>query len=162
MTRFTALLDGYVQQAEPGSLAGRFAEAPLSAECKPEGQVTHWLFALGDTLAINALRALAVLTSHPIVNTFNHRDREQHEFADRFAPEAWISGDAAGDWSFNRFSHGPQGCPGATLALLAGRAMIATLLRDRGVRLTDPQIDPSRPMPQMLDFFSLQFELPPR
>ncbi len=226
--RFTALVDGYVRQAEPGSLAGLFADAPLSAECNPAGQVTHWLFALGDTLAINALRALAELISHPaeleqvrreldeadgldpqalaslvrleaslqeamrlwpttpmlsralvsdvdwdgntvpagtqvlIVNTFNHRDRERHEFADRFEPQAWISGDAAGDWAFNHFSHGPQGCPGASLALLVGKAMLATLLRGRDVRLTDPQIDPGRPMPQMLDFFSLKFELPPR
>ena len=28
-------------------------------------QVTHWLFAMGDTLAINTLRALAATASHP-------------------------------------------------------------------------------------------------
>ena len=68
-----------------------------------------------------------------IVNSFNHRDRTRHEFADRFAPEAWINGGAADDWSFNHFSHGPQGCPGVALSLLVGRTMLATVLRERTV-----------------------------
>jgi cytochrome P450 len=204
------------------------AEAPQTPETKPAGQVTHWLFALGDTLAINALRCLAVLVSHGaelervrdelqhadlssagdvaglkrleaclneamrlwpttamlsretvreveldgakvpsgtqllIVNTFNHRDRAEHEFADRFAPEAWLDGDAAADWSFNHFSHGPQGCPGAGLALFVGQAMLANLLAQREVRLIEPKLDPGRPMPHMLDFFGLRFGLSPR
>ena len=136
------------------------------------------MFATGDTLAINAFRALAALASHPnqraraiaelgeadgldgervvglaylegcleeamrlwptttmlsretladtewggptvpagtqvlIPNTFLHRDRDRHAWADEFAPHRWVSGEAAGDWSFNHFSRGPQGCPG--------------------------------------------------
>lgn len=225
---YTAKLERYVEAAEPGSLVALLAEAPQTPETKPAGQVTHWLFALGDTLAINALRCLAVVVSHAaelervrdeleradlgsaddvaglkrleaclneamrlwpttamlsretvrdveldgakvpsgtqllIVNIFNHRDRAEHEFADRFAPEAWLDGDAADDWSFNHFSHGPQGCPGAGLALFVGQAMLANLLAQREVRLIEPKLDPGRPMPHMLDFFGLRFGLSPR
>ena len=49
-----------------GSLVSLFAEAPADAETKPVGQIPHWLFATGDTLAINAFRALgAARQSHP-------------------------------------------------------------------------------------------------
>jgi cytochrome P450 len=209
-----AALNRYVQAAEPGSLASLFADAPQSERTKPTGQVIHWLFALGDTLAINAFRCLALLAAHPdartraleqpaymeaclqeamrlwpttpmlsreatravewdgvelpsgtqllIVNSFNHRDREAHEYADRFEPDAWLTGDAGADWSFNHFSHGPQGCPGTGLALSVGRAMLAEALGTRDVRATGPALDPSRSMPRSLDYFSLKFELTPR
>ena len=214
-----------MRRAEPESLVGLFAEAPVTASTKPERQVTHWLFALGDTLAINALRCLALLASHDqraqvleevamliwhrapvrparaargvpaggdasvadhpdalargrpgrrvgrrhggrgtqilIVNSFNHRDRDAVEFADQFAPEQWISGAAADDWSFNHFSHGPQGCPGAGLALLVGKAILATVLRDREPKLISPTLDSAKPLPHSLDYFSLRFELAP-
>jgi cytochrome P450 len=205
----------YVDGAEPGSLVGLFAEAPQTDATRPAGQVTHWLFALGDTLAINALRCLALLATHDeqrarvlaeleagperldaclheamrlwpttpmlsretvrevdwegatvpagtqllIVNTFNHRDRDELEFADRFEPDAWLTGSAAEDWQFNHFSHGPQGCPGTALALLVGREMLAKVLRSRAVRLLEPKLDPAKPLPAMLDYFALRFEL---
>jgi cytochrome P450 len=94
-----------------------------------------------------------------ISNTFNHRDPERHEFADRFAPEAWTAGGAADDWSFNHFSHGPQGCPGAGLALFVGKVMLAQLLATRQVALLKPKLDPERPLPHMLDFFALRFSV---
>jgi len=97
-----------------------------------------------------------------IVNTFNHRDRDAIEFADRFDPDQWILGDAREDWSFNHFSHGPQGCPGADLALFVGQAMLETLLRDREVRLLELALDPARPLPTTLDFFSLRFQIAAR
>ena len=61
---FIARLGEYVAAAEEGSLVSRFAEAPADAETKPVGQIPHWMFASGDTLAINAFRALALLASH--------------------------------------------------------------------------------------------------
>ena len=73
-----------------------------------------------------------------ISNIGNHRDREAHEFADRFAPEEWVGGDAAEDWSFNHFSHGAQGCPGADLALFIGEAVLGTLIVSCKVRLLEP------------------------
>jgi cytochrome P450 len=95
-----------------------------------------------------------------IVNTFNHRDRDAFpDSADRFSPEQWVSGGAADDWSFNHFSHGPQGCPGVALSLLVGREMLSTVLREHQVRLLAPGLDASKPLPHSLDYFSLRFAL---
>jgi cytochrome P450 len=228
---FMAKLRGYVEAAEAGSLVGLFGEAPADEETRVERQLTHWLFAMGDTLPVNAFRALALIASHPrqraaveaelaaaggeggldaggvaslayleacleeamrlwpttpvlsretleetewdgasapagtqvlISTTFNHRDPERHEFADRFAPEEWTEGGAAEDWSFNHLSHGPQGCPGAGLALLIGTAVLADLMRQRRFRLLEPKLDPDQPLPHMLDFFRLRFAAEPR
>ena len=90
-----------------------------------------------------------------MVNTFHHRDRDSHDFADRFAPEAWTEGDAAQDWSFNHFSHGPQGCPGTGIALFIGTALLAHVLDGRTPRLLSPTLDPSKPLPSMLDHFAI-------
>jgi cytochrome P450 len=64
--QLTASVAEYVAAAEPGSLAARFAAAPGAGdgELDPPGQLIHWLFALGDTLAINAFRCLAVLAGN--------------------------------------------------------------------------------------------------
>jgi hypothetical protein len=204
--RYGAALQRYVDAAEEGSLVALFDQAPATATTRPAGQVTHWLFALGDTLAINAFRCLALLaafrpgrtddeflgaclqeamrlwpttamlsrvavrdvdwdgvtvpagTQVLIVNTFNHRDRDAVPFADRFEPEAWLSGGAEDDWQFNHFSHGPQGCPGTGLALLVGKAMTASVLA-REIRLIEPSVDPNKPLPRALDYFALKFEL---
>jgi hypothetical protein len=204
--RYGGALQRYVDTAEPGSLVALFDQVPVTEATRPAGQVTHWLFALGDTLAINAFRCLALLaafrperdddqflgaclqeamrlwpttamlsrvavrdvdwdgatvpagTQLLIVNSFNHRDRDAVPFADQFEPEAWLTGDAADDWQFNHFSHGPQGCPGAELALLVGKAMVATVLA-REVRLLEPRLDPAKPLPHALDYFALRFAL---
>jgi cytochrome P450 len=58
-------IEAYVADAEPESIVGLFGDAPADADSDPAGQVTHWLFALGDTLAINAWRALALISTHP-------------------------------------------------------------------------------------------------
>ena len=96
-----------------------------------------------------------------VPNTFLHRDPDSHDFADRFAPEVWLDGDAADDWSFNHFSHGPQGCPGTGIALFLGKALIAAVLAEREVQLKSPRLDPDRPLPHMLDFFGIRVELRP-
>jgi cytochrome P450 len=225
---FSARVHEYVAKAEPGSLVGLLAEAPSDDKTNPKGQVTHWFFALQDTVAANSLRALALIASHPrqaarveeelagadvttaegvaslnylqacleeamrlypttpmlsretigetrwngevvpagtqivIVNVFHHRDPDAHDYADRFAPEEWTEGKAASDWSFNHFSHGPQGCPGAGMALFVGVAMLAAVLTQRDVSLLEPEIDPDKPLPHMLDYFALRFVLAPR
>jgi cytochrome P450 len=214
---FVARLGRYVAAAEPGSLVSRFDEAAADAGTKPVGQIPHWLFANGDTLAINAFRALAAIVSHPsqrakvgaelaqdgrlpyldacledamrlwptttmlsrettadtdwrgavvpagtqvlIPNTFLHRDRDRLDYADRFAPERWVSGEAAREWSFNHFSRGPQGCPGAGITKLIGKAVLARLLRDHRVELLSPRLDPARPLPHMVDYFGIRLRL---
>ena len=226
---FMAAIEGYVDSAEEGSLVSLIAEAPADAETEVAGQVPHWFFALQDTLAINSLRALVLIASHPrqrtkveeelaaqakegpplkadqvselvyleaciqeamrlwpttpmlvretidevewngealpagtqvlIVNSFHHRDREVLEFADRFYPEAWTKGAASRDWTLNQFSHGPQGCPGSRLALFLGKSVLAALLSRRRPLPVQPTLDPGRPLPHMLDFFSVRLAL---
>ena len=218
---FVARLAAYVDAGEEGSLTSLFDQAPSDAETKQVGQIPHWMFATGDTLAINALRAAALIASHPaqrerlaqeiaadgsrngdgaaplpyleaclqeamrlfptttmlsretladtewggatvpagtqvlIPNTFLHRDRDRFEYADRFTPERWTCGEAATEWSFNHFSRGPQGCPGAAIALQLGVAALAEL-HSRPVELRAPRIDPEQPLPHMLDFFAIR------
>jgi cytochrome P450 len=226
--RYLHKLRRYVAAEADGSLAGLIPQAP-SPGGDAASQVTHWLFALGDTLAINAYRCLAVLaaqtqvrarvleelegvelatgdgvrslklldgclhetmrlwpttamlsrettreldwdgvtvperTQFLIVNSFNHRDREAHPFADNFAPDEWVSGGAGDDWSFNHFSHGPQGCPGVGIAMLVGKAVLGTLLRDNEVEVSGaPSLEAGKPLPYSLDFFGLRFTLTPR
>jgi Cytochrome P450 len=225
--RFLFKLRPYVAAEDPGSLAGLAPKAPAPGG-DVAGQITHWLFALGDTLAINAYRCLAVLASQTqvrtrvleeldgvkletgkgigqlkllggcleeamrlwpttamlsrettreldwdgvtvpagtqflIVNSFNHRDPERNEFADAFAPDEWVTGDAVQDWSFNHFSHGPQGCPGTGIATLVGKAVIANLLRSNEVAYKGPSLEPGKPLPHSLDYFGLKFTLTPR
>jgi cytochrome P450 len=228
---FRARLRAHIDRADPGSLASLVANAPQGEHVDPTSQFTHWLFAMGDTLATNAFRALAALAAHPtecelalgevdrqrqsgelngaaivglqrlrasmheamrlwpttpilsreliaeaklgghpipagtqvvIVNTYLHRERDRHPEADRFHPDNWITGPAPNDWSFNHLSHGPQGCPGSDLVLFIGAGLIAQLLAGCEVRLVNPQLDAGRPLPHMLDPFTLRFELSPR
>jgi hypothetical protein len=97
-----------------------------------------------------------------IHNLFNHRNRDRIAFADRFAPEEWIAGDAAQDWSFNFFSHGPQGCPGAGLALFLGQAVLGRLLRSSTPQLSGARLRPGQPLPYGLDIFPISVRLDPR
>lgn len=226
---FLARVRHHLFKAAPGSLAGLVPEAPADAETRAERQITHWLFAMGDTLPINAFRALALIASHPrqrdlveaeltaaehemdgaavgrlayleaclqeamrlwpttpllsretiedldwggaevpagaqvlISNIFNHRDTSRHRDANRFHPEIWTEGDRAEDWTLNHFSHGPQGCPGAGLALFVGKGALARLLSTRRVELVHPELDPDRPLPHMLDFFRIRFSIRPK
>lgn len=94
-----------------------------------------------------------------IVNTFLHRDADRIPYADRFSPEQWVDGDAAGRLELNHFSRGPQGCPGAHLALFLGKAALASLLRGRAVEPVSSPLDSGRAMPRMLDFYALRFSV---
>lgn len=62
---FLARVAAYVANAERGSLVGRFPDVPSDTRIDVVGQVPQWLFAIGDTLAINSFRALALLVTHP-------------------------------------------------------------------------------------------------
>ena len=61
---FIGMIEGHLAKAEPGSLAAEIAKTPAPPG-GAAGQVVHWLFAMGDTLAANTLRTLAALASHP-------------------------------------------------------------------------------------------------
>lgn len=97
-----------------------------------------------------------------ISNTFNHRDRARYEHADIFATEAWIRGEAHHDPSFNHFSRGPQGCPGAEMARLVGSQALATLLSESEPSLRRPKLNPDRALPYTFNFFRIRFDLTPQ
>jgi cytochrome P450 len=91
-----------------------------------------------------------------IHNLFNHRNRDRVPFADTFAPEEWAEGDAGSDWSFNFFSKGPQGCPGAGLAIFLGTAFLARLVTAGDPRVASgPRLKPATPLPYTLDIYTL-------
>lgn len=62
--RFLELLRGYVDRAEPGSLAEVVAQTPAPAGTEPHQQIPQWLFAF-DAATWASFRALALLTDHP-------------------------------------------------------------------------------------------------
>ena len=62
---FLASIQAYVDDPDPQSLVGRFADAPHDATTNVAGQAIHWLFAMGDTLPLNLMRTLVLLATHP-------------------------------------------------------------------------------------------------
>jgi cytochrome P450 len=72
-------MEWYLRDPEPGSLVARFAEAPQTDETRVVHQIPHWIFAMRDTLAANAYRALAAIVSDEAVEK---RVREEMEGKD--------------------------------------------------------------------------------
>jgi cytochrome P450 len=94
-----------------------------------------------------------------IPNLFNHRNRHRIAYADRFAPEEWSEGTAGDDWSFNFFSHGPQGCPGAGLAIFLGQAFLGRVITQSTPSLSQgPRLSPDKRLPYGFDVFSAEIE----
>lgn len=199
---FAARVAGYVDAAEPGSLAGDANDVAASPDVRRHGQFTHWLFAMQDTLSLNVIRALALLATHDtddlagtlqeamrlwpttpmlsretltdlawhrvevprgtqvlIVNTFFHRDEQRlGDAAHRFTPSSWPQ-PFADDWGLNHFSHGPQGCPGADLAVEVGTAALEALMKEGRPRLLagGGKLRQGERVPHMLDPFALRF-----
>lgn len=223
---FISMIEGYLDNPEPNSLASLIAETSPPADVKPSGQVIHWLFAMGDTLAANTFRALAALATHMeqqrevhsemadvdiataggvasleylagclleamrlwpttalfgrvatrdvefpsgavlpegtqvlIYNVFNHRNRTRIPYADKFSPGEWVSGGAGDDWSYNFFSHGPQGCPGAGLSVFLGQAVLAHILAAGTPQVSGTRLDPSKALPHSLDLYGFSVGL---
>jgi cytochrome P450 len=97
-----------------------------------------------------------------IHNLFNHRNSERIPFADRFAPEEWSEGSAGDDWSFNFFSHGPQGCPGAGMSIFLGQAFLGRLLAQATPTVTSgPTVDAAKPLPYGYDVYAATIGLEP-
>jgi cytochrome P450 len=92
-----------------------------------------------------------------ILNTFNHRDPDQVADADRLQPERWQNGDRS--YRFNHLSNGSQYCPGIPLVLLLGKAVIGRMLERHQLVLREPELELGEPLPHMLDFFSISFDV---
>ena len=58
-------LEKQLRDPEPDSLLARFADAPHSDRTRVVHQIPHWMFAMRDTLATNAYRALAAIAAQP-------------------------------------------------------------------------------------------------
>jgi cytochrome P450 len=91
-----------------------------------------------------------------ILNSFNHRDREQVPDADSFDPERWASGER--DYRFNHLSNGRQDCPGGPLVFLLAKTVLARVLEEYRLTLAEPELDLREPLPLVLDFFELRFD----
>jgi cytochrome P450 len=74
--RFFARIQSYLDQAEPGSLAGRMASMPKKTDTEPVQQVPQWLFAF-DAAGMATFRALALLAAYP-----EHLARAREEIDD--------------------------------------------------------------------------------
>lgn len=90
-----------------------------------------------------------------INNTFNHRDRETHPFADKFAPALWLEGEE-NNYFFNHLSNGPQVCAGKHLALFIAKAFLANLLDKGRYTLSKPTLNNTRPLPHMYNYFKIK------
>lgn len=61
-------LERSLRDPEPGSLVARFSDAPHGDRTRVVQQIPHWMFAMRDTLAANAYRALAAIVADPAVD----------------------------------------------------------------------------------------------
>ncbi|ALP53278.1 hypothetical protein Tel_08980 [Candidatus Tenderia electrophaga] len=95
-----------------------------------------------------------------ILNSFNHRDREQLDFADRFEPQRWQQGDSI-NYRFNHLSNGAQVCAGKELALFMATAVLAKLLATHRFALQRPMLDRRKPLPYLYNHFKLSFSIRP-
>jgi cytochrome P450 len=89
---------------------------------------------------------------------FFHRDDRRIPYAHRFRPDVFLDESVKGDWPLVPFSGGPGICPGQNLVLLLSSAMLAALLGGLDLRLVDARrLDASRPLPGILDNYSVRF-----
>jgi cytochrome P450 len=217
---FFARIQGYLDRAEPGSLAAVIAKLPKTPDTLPHQQVPQWLFAF-DGAGMATFRALALLAAHPqqaarareeirshpgmerqylpflratvlesvrlwpttpailrqttrdtrwehgtmpektgilLFAPFFHRDDQRLPYADRFTPALWLKEGRHEDWPLIPFSGGPATCPAKNLVLMLGSAMLAALLDEGPLALTDKRLDPWR-LPGTLNPYSLRFTL---
>jgi cytochrome P450 len=101
-------------------------------------------------------------TSVVIHAPFFHRDDRRLDVADRFAPALWDGREPARDWPLVPFSDGPVVCPGRNLVLFSTSTMLAALLERHDLRQTaGARLDPSEPLPSVLDPFALAYRAQP-
>lgn len=102
--------------------------------------------------------SLAPGTQVLILNSFNHRDRERVDGADRFTPERWLQRDRP-DYRFNHLSNGAQVCAGKSLALFLSKAVLARLLAGYRFNLQRPPLDRRKPLPYLYNHFDLRLTI---
>jgi cytochrome P450 len=183
---FYGHIDKHLANPDPYSLVAMVADAPHTDRTRIAQQIPHWIFAMRDTLGANTYRALALAvegghTYFPgvlheamrlwpttpllarekvsdgsqvmILNVFNHRDPRQPD-SNQVKPERWKDGQR--NYRFNHLSNGSQDCPGGPLVLFIGSAVLERMLSEYKLRYQGPSLDP---VPEMLDFFQIRFEV---
>ncbi|WP_308259346.1 cytochrome P450 [Pseudonocardia sp. H11422] len=106
--------------------------------------------------------ALPAGTAVLIATSYFHRDDRSRPDADRFDPDQWLDGRAAGDWSLVPFSAGPASCPGRELVLFTTSTMLAALLEHHTHTVLPPtKLDPAHPLPRGLDPFAVRLAVTP-
>ncbi|WP_346012057.1 cytochrome P450 [Streptomyces sp. SID3343] len=98
-----------------------------------------------------------------VISSFFHRDRETLDFADRFAPAAWLDGRADPARGIVPFSAGPAACPGRNLVLFTVTAVVDAVLRETAaLRPTGRTVlDRDRSLPHTLDHTATRLLAPP-
>jgi cytochrome P450 len=81
---YYAAVGGYLKNPRPHSLASLCAETPSDGDTAVPSQMTHWTFAMSETLAANTARSLALVLAHPKAG---QRVREELSSADISTPE---------------------------------------------------------------------------
>jgi cytochrome P450 len=92
---------------------------------------------------------------------FLHRDDSRIPYADSFAPETWLNGEAQ-QWPFIPFSAGTAECPARNLVLLLASAMLAALLERSDFRMPEGREFAPGKLPATFNQFSLDLMLAPR
>jgi cytochrome P450 len=82
---FYAEIERQLRDPEPASLIARIGDAPQTTRTRVTQQIPHWMFAMRDTLGMNAYRALTVIVADPHVN---QHVREEIDGADLLDPRA--------------------------------------------------------------------------
>jgi cytochrome P450 len=85
---FYSAVHGYLKSASPHSLASLCAATPATPDTSVPTQMTHWTFAMSETLAANTARALALILAEPHAES---RVREELSHTDISTPEG-VSG----------------------------------------------------------------------
>lgn len=81
---YYAEVGGYLKNPRPHSLASLCTATPSTQETSVHTQMTHWTFAMSETLAANTARALALVLAH---TKAEQRVREELAHADITTPE---------------------------------------------------------------------------
>ncbi|MCC5883042.1 MAG: cytochrome P450 [Halomonas sp.] len=99
-------------------------------------------------------------TSILILAPYFHRDDRHLDEADRFNPDLWLEPNALDEWPLIPFSGGTGICPGRHVVLTVTSNMLAKLLQGREVVLNPPtRLLSSKPMPPLLNNYSLEFKV---
>ena len=179
---FYGRIDKYLANPDPYSLVARIADAPQSDSTRVAQQIPHWMFAMRDTLGANAYRALALAVeggyddlggvlseamrlwpTTPLIarenvedgsqvmvlNVFNHRDPKGPDLSE-------VKPGREHSYRFNHLSNGTQDCPGGGLVMLIGTAVLEQMLSEYKLSYRGPKLNPP---PEMLDFFSIRFDV---